>query len=108
MVLTPDPLPEEVRFVRSDQFSFVKAGIPALAFKAGAQSSDASQDGSALLEDFLKNHYHRASDDLDLPYSAEGAQRFARTALILGLIVANQEERPRWNEDDFFGEKFAP
>ncbi len=107
MGLTPDPMPERVRFVRSDQFSFVKEGIPAIAFKAGSKSSDPAQDGSALLADFLKNHYHRPSDDLNLPYSAEGAQRFVQTALVLGLIVANQDEKPRWNEGDFFGERFA-
>lgn len=107
MQLTPDPMPEEVRFVRSDQFSFVREGIPALAFKAGSLSSDPAVDGKAMLEDFLKNHYHRPSDDLDLPYSSEGAERFARTALLLGLIVAGQEQRPRWNEGDFFGDKFA-
>ncbi len=107
MDLTPDPMPERVRFVRSDQFSFVKAGIPALAFKAGSKSSDAEIDGAAMLADFLANHYHRPSDDLSLPYSSEGAERFARAALALGLIVAGEDERPRWNEGDFFGDKFA-
>lgn len=107
MGLTPDPLPEEVRFVRSDQFSFVQEGIPALAFKAGSKSSDAGTDGEAMLEDFLKNHYHRPSDDLDLPFSKEGAERFVQTALLLGLIVADEDDRPRWNDGDFFGEKFA-
>lgn len=107
MGLTPDPMPEEVRFVRSDQFSFVKEGVPALAFKAGSQTSDSSVDGKAMLTDFLQNHYHRPSDDLDLPYSSEGARRFTQAALLLGLIVADADERPRWNEGDFFGEKFA-
>ena len=105
--LTPDPLPQEVRFVRSDQFSFVKEGIPALALKAGSQSSSPDVDGAAALDDFLKNHYHRASDDLDLPYDGAAAERFARMGLLLGLIVADNQQRPRWNDADFFGEKFA-
>ena len=107
MDLTPDPMPERVRFVRSDQFAFVKEGIPALAFKAGAKSSDPEIDGGAMLADFLENHYHRASDDLKLPFSAEGAERFAQTALLLGLIVADQEARPVWNTGDFFGVKYG-
>lgn len=107
MQLTPDPKPEEVRFIRSDQFSFVLEGIPAVAFKAGMQSSDPAIDGEAALNDFLQNHYHRASDDLSLPYSAEGAARFARAGLLLGLLVADADERPRWIENDFFGDKFA-
>lgn len=107
MQLTPDPKPEEVRFIRSDQFSFVVEGIPAVAFKAGMQSSDLSIDGAAALDDFLKNHYHQSSDDLTLPYSSEGAERFARAGLMMGLLVADADERPRWVENDFFGDKFA-
>ena len=107
MGLTPDPMPEEVRFVRSDQFSFVQEGIPALAFKAGSQSSDPTIDGKAMLSEFLKSHYHRPSDDLSLPYSNEGAERFARAAARVGYIVANDDERPTWNPGDFFGERFA-
>jgi Zn-dependent M28 family amino/carboxypeptidase len=106
--LTPDPMPEEVRFVRSDQFSFVRKGIPALAFKAGSQSTDPAIDGKAMLQDFLKNHYHQPSDDLSLPFSAEGATRFARAAARLGFLIANDDQRPEWNPGDFFGEKFAP
>jgi len=108
MELTPDPLPHEVRFVRSDQFSFVKAGIPAIGFKAGSQSLDDNYDGDLMLDDFLKNHYHKASDDLSLSFSHEGAERFARAGFLTGLYIANDERRPQWNENDFFGEKFAP
>ena len=100
-------MPEEVRFVRSDQFSFVKEGIPALAFKAGSKSSDPEFDGKAMLDDFLKNHYHRASDDLALPYSDEGAEKSVQAALLLGLFVADDDNRPEWNEGDFFGDKFS-
>lgn len=107
LALSPDSMPEQVRFVRSDQFSFVQMGVPALALKPGSSSSDPSIDGAAMLADFLKNHYHRASDDLDLAYSPEGAQRFVRAALLTGLFVAGDDDRPRWNEGDFFGEKFA-
>lgn len=108
MQFTPDPLPEEVRFVRSDQFSFVKEGIPALALKAGTISSDINIDGDKELDHFLKNHYHQPTDDLNLPFSIEGTERFVRTGLVLGLIIANDEQKPSWNTDDFFGDKFAP
>jgi hypothetical protein len=108
MQFTPDPLPEEVRFVRSDQFSFVKEGIPALALKAGTISSDINIDGDKELDNFLKNHYHQPTDDLNLPFSNEGTERFVRTGLVLGLIIANDEQKPSWNTDDFFGDKFAP
>ena len=107
MQLTPDPLPQEVRFVRSDQFSFVKEGIPALGLRPGTISSDESIDGAKELDNFLKNHYHQPTDDLSLPFSIEGTERFVRTGLALGLIIANDQSRPIWNKDDFFGDKFS-
>ena len=107
MQLTPDPLPQEVRFVRSDQFSFVKEGIPALGLRPGTISSDESVDGAKELDNFLKNHYHQPTDDLSLPFSIEGTERFVRTGLALGLIIANDQSRPIWNKDDFFGDKFS-
>ena len=107
MQLTPDPLPQEVRFVRSDQFSFVKEGIPALGLRPGTISSDDSIDGAKELDNFLKNHYHQPTDDLNLPFSIEGTERFVRTGLALGLIIANDQSQPTWNKDDFFGDKFS-
>lgn len=103
-----DPRPELVRFIRSDQFSFVRLGVPGLNLKPGAKSSDPSVDGGALHDEYLQRHYHRASDDLGLFFSAEGAVRFARVALLLGLHVANANQRPTWNAGDFFGRRFLP
>ena len=33
--VNPDPQPERNRFIRSDQYSFIREGIPALAMKVG-------------------------------------------------------------------------
>ena len=105
--LTPDPRPELVRFIRSDQFSFVKQGVPGLNLKPGSISSDPAIDGAELRNAFLHDHYHGASDDLKLPFSDEGAKRFVRVAFALGYIVANNDESPRWKDGDFFGDRFS-
>ena len=107
LVLTPDPRPELVRLIRSDQFSFVKQGIPGLNLKPGSNSSDPDIDGAELRNAFLHDHYHGPSDDLNLPFSEDGAQRFVRVLLAFGLIVANDDESPRWKDGDFFGDQFA-
>jgi hypothetical protein len=107
-VLVPDPMPEENFFVRSDQYSFVKKGIPASYLDVSSTSSDADVDGEALSEDHLKNHYHKPSDDLSRPVDWDSAVRFARANARIGLAIANDDERPSWNEGDFFGEMFAP
>ena len=103
----PDPRPELVRLIRSDQFSFVRRGIPGLNLKPGVMSSDPDVDGGALHGEFLQQHYHRPSDDLELPFSPEASERFTRVALLLGLNVANDNQRPVWNAGDFFGQRFV-
>jgi Zn-dependent M28 family amino/carboxypeptidase len=105
--LTPDPYPDEVYFIRSDQYSFVRQGIPAVYFAEGIGSSDPAVDGRAVQEEFFKVHYHHPSDDLSQPIDWETALRFSRGAARVGYRIAMDDERPTWNEGDFFGEKFG-
>ncbi|MEJ2086229.1 MAG: M28 family metallopeptidase [Acidobacteriota bacterium] len=105
--VTPDPMPEEALFIRSDQYPFVQMGIPSLYFVPGMQSTDASVDGRAITMDFLTNHYHTPSDDLSLPIDWESAEKFALANYLLGLKIANDWRRPTWNEGDFFGKRFG-
>jgi hypothetical protein len=107
-VLAPDPMPEENFFVRSDQYSFVKKGIPASYLDVTLRSSDPEIDGEAVVKSHLKNHYHKPSDDLSRPVDWDSAVRFARANARIGLAIANDDDRPTWNEGDFFGEMFAP
>ena len=105
--VTPDPVPEEVLFIRSDQYPFVQQGIPSLFFVPGMKSSDPSIDGRAVFMEFLTQHYHTPSDDLTRPIHWESAERFALANYRLAREIANDWERPTWNEGDFFGEKFG-
>ncbi len=106
-VLTPDPVPEEGLFRRSDQYSFVRKGIPAIYLDPGFTSSDPDFDGEALRTDHRHNHYHRPSDDLSRPIDWDSAVRFTRANARIGWAIANDDARPAWNEGDFFGDKFA-
>lgn len=94
-----DLQPERNSFVRSDQYSFIKQGIPAvnLGFGAPANSPEAK-----LRADWLKVRYHAPSDDLQQPVDKEAAIVFNG---VLGEVierVANAAERPRWLEGSFF------
>jgi hypothetical protein len=102
-----DPLPEEVRFIRSDQFSFVQKGIPAITYKGGFLSADPAIDGEKLTRDWLRNIYHSAADQSDQKLDYASGARWADTNLDLALAIANAKERPRWNEGDFFGTRFG-
>jgi hypothetical protein len=105
--MTPDPMPQEVIFIRSDQYSFVRRGVPATFLVTGYKSTDPAIDGAAAVLEFRKQHYHRPTDDLSLPLDWDSAERFARANTRIGYEVSNAAEKPSWNEGDFFGEKFA-
>ncbi|MEM7501633.1 MAG: M28 family metallopeptidase [Pseudomonadota bacterium] len=106
-LLAPDPIPEEVLFIRSDQYSFVKQGVPAVFLVPGFTSTDPTVNGGQQFSQHLRTHYHQPSDDLTRPIEWDSALRFARVNVRIGDAIANQDERPTWNEGDFFGEKFA-
>lgn len=105
LTLSPDPFPEEVVFVRSDQYAFIRAGIPAVYLDGGVDAHEG--DGKAAMLDFLKSHYHRPSDDADQPIEYADAARLARLNARIGARIADAPERPRWNPGDFFGDRFA-
>lgn len=107
LTLSPDPMPEEVVFIRSDQYAFVRQGIPALYMDGGVISTDPSINGAERVADFLRNHYHQPSDDLSLPIHYPSAARLARMNALIALEVGDAAERPRWNDGDFFGGMFA-
>jgi hypothetical protein len=105
--LSPDPMPEEVLFIRSDQYSMVRRGVPAVFLVAGVKSADGGTGGTEVWREFLTTHYHRPSDDLSRPVDYPSAVRFTQANFLVGLEVANEASRPRWNDGDFFGERFA-
>ncbi|HEX7046672.1 MAG TPA: M28 family metallopeptidase [Gammaproteobacteria bacterium] len=107
LALTPDPWPEQVIFVRSDQYSFVKAGVPAVFLVPGWTSTDPAIDGEAEMARFMEENYHELSDDLSLPFDMDSAQRFAAANFLIGLEVANRADMVKWKAGDFFGTRFA-
>lgn len=107
LTLSDDPWPQQNLFTRSDHYSFVKQGIPAVFLVPGLQSKDPEVDGSKVFGEFLSTNYHKPGDDMSQPFKWEAASTFTEVNFQIGLALANQPERPRWNEGDFFGETFA-
>ena len=105
--LSPDPVPEQNLFIRSDQYSFVKRGVPALFLMTGTRSTDSSVDAAARWREFLTRHYHTPTDDLGRPMDLPSAERFIRTVVEIGWTVARSSEPPRWTQGDFFARTFA-
>lgn len=94
----PDDQPERNLFVRSDQYSFVRTGVPALALKFAA----VSPEEKALQKQWLTDRYHAPQDDLSQPIEPAYAEAFNRYLDKLILTIANTPERPHWNETSFF------
>jgi hypothetical protein len=105
--LSPDPMPEENVFVRSDQYSFVRQGVPAVFLVPGFTSSDATLKPMEIFGRFLATHYHKPTDDLSLPLHSGAVDTFTRANYLLAMAIANDPDRPTWNAGNFFGERFG-
>jgi Zn-dependent M28 family amino/carboxypeptidase len=95
----PDPEPQRNLFIRSDQYNFIRNGVPALTFKFGY---DKGSPEEKLAKDWLRERYHAPSDDLHQPVNKPAAAQYNRIMLDLGMRVANANTRPHWNADSFF------
>lgn len=101
LTLVPDPNPGENFFFRSDQYSYVRAGIPAVYVEIGFGNG-----GQEAQTSFLSTHYHEPSDEADL-IAYEQLGRFADIAYLVVRDVGNMPETPAWNSGDFFGDVFG-
>ncbi len=96
--LSPDPMPEEGIFVRSDHFRFVQKGIPAVFLWPGQKGP-----GKAAVAYFMANNYHKPSDDLSQPILWDQGVRFVDANYRIAREIADGAERPVWNAGDYFG-----
>ncbi|MDX2267155.1 MAG: M20/M25/M40 family metallo-hydrolase [Bryobacter sp.] len=95
----PDPAPERNSFVRSDQYSFIRNGTPALAFKFGYKPGTPEE---ATVKAWLKERYHAVSDDLAQPVDKEAAAKYNRVLASMILKAADAPAAPRWKESSPF------
>jgi Zn-dependent M28 family amino/carboxypeptidase len=100
-----DPEPQRNRFVRSDQYSFVKVGIPALAMKVGYEPGSPE---AAIAAKWTAERYHAPSDDLNQPIDRSAGGRYVEVVRQLAVRIANRADRPSWNETSFFKRFAAP
>ncbi|QDK83941.1 M28 family peptidase [Spirosoma sp. KCTC 42546] len=105
--ISPDPIPEQTVFMRSDHFSFVRQGIPALFIKSGSQTGNPNLDGTKLNLDWRATIYHTPQDDMNQPFDFNAAAKHAQLQFLVGYLTAQDDQRPTWNKGDFFGTKFG-
>lgn len=94
-----DEQPQANRFIRSDQYSFVQRGIPALAFKFGYVKGSTQEK---TFNDWVHTRYHEPSDDIYQHVDQEGAGKFCHLIYLLADRVANDAAKPVWEPTSFF------
>jgi Zn-dependent M28 family amino/carboxypeptidase len=99
VAVQPDQEPNRNLFIRSDQYSFVKQGVPALAFKFSYLPQSPEEK---ISKDWLSERYHNVTDDLNQPVDAAAAARFDDILTTLTIKVADAAEPPAWKPDSFF------
>ncbi len=106
--ISPDPFPEQVVFIRSDHYSFIKKGIPALFIKSGFMTvATDTVDRSKSDVGWRSSIYHTPKDDMNQPFDFKAATTHVKVNFLIGLFVANESTRPTWNSGDFFGKRFG-
>jgi Zn-dependent M28 family amino/carboxypeptidase len=102
IALSPDPMPEQSIFTRSDHYQFVRQGVPAVFLATGFANG-----GAEKWRAFLNGDYHHVGDDLSQPIHWEQGARFARLNYLISRELADADQRPLWYRGDYFGNLFA-
>ncbi len=103
ITLSPDPMPEQTIFVRSDHYAMAKVGVPAVMLATGMANG-----GEKAWASFLSTQYHHPNDDLQLPINWNAGAKFAELNYRALRVLADANEPARWYEGDYFGNLFAP
>jgi Zn-dependent M28 family amino/carboxypeptidase len=99
LVAETDPEPERNSFIRSDQYSFIKRGIPAVSLKFGFVPGSAEH---SMVKKFRAERYHAVGDDLTQQLDLQAVEDFERFYVDVVREIANRGTRPEWNRDSYF------
>lgn len=94
-----DPEPLRNLFVRSDQYYFIRHGIPAVVMDVFYAPNSPEQK---LFKDWLTNRYHAPSDDANQPVDLQSAALYEEIVRRLLIETANAPARPQWKAESFF------
>jgi Zn-dependent M28 family amino/carboxypeptidase len=94
-----DPQPQRNVFIRSDQYSFIRRGVPSLMMAFGYTKGSKEEE---IARQWLTKRYHAPSDDLNQPVDMKAAGQYNRLMMTLAEAVANNPARPKWKADSFF------
>jgi Zn-dependent M28 family amino/carboxypeptidase len=95
----PDPEPLRNLFVRSDQYNFIRHGVPSVIMSIAPEPGTPEVK---LFKDWLTVRYHAPSDDVNQPVDLAAAAKYEDIVRALLINIANGDHRPEWKPDSFF------
>jgi Zn-dependent M28 family amino/carboxypeptidase len=104
VLVQADPEPQRNAFIRSDQYNFIRHGVPAVAMGVGFEKGSPEQE---LFKNWRTQRYHAPSDDLDQPVDLGTAGKYEEIVRSLAIRAADGQGRPLWKASSFF-RRYAP
>jgi Zn-dependent M28 family amino/carboxypeptidase len=101
--VSPDPMPQEAIFTRSDHYMFVRRGVPAVLLMTGHANG-----GKEIWNSWLGKIYHSPQDDLTQKIDWDAGARYALLNYRIAKAMADAPVRPMWLQGDYFGDLFDP
>lgn len=101
MPVSPDPTPDQNLFIRSDQYSFVRQGIPAIWVQAGRTSVDPDIDAQEALDTWIVERYHRPTDDGAQPIDLLGVRNELESNLMVTYYIVSEMGPIEWDTTSF-------
>lgn len=105
--VSPDPTPDQNLFIRSDQYAFVRQGIPAIWVQSARSAVDPTRDAQGELNAWIAERYHRPTDDLAQPMDLDGVMTELRTVFHVTHHIANEMGEIQWDEESFLYQRFG-
>lgn len=89
-------------YFRSDHFSFVKQGVPALSAGSGSDYGDTNEKEIGKKYAELGKRYHSTKDEFNPEWTFNGAAADLQLYFLVGYKLANEKSWPKWKDGSEF------
>jgi hypothetical protein len=97
--IQPDLEPERRLLTRSDHYSFMQIGVPAVGFIFGYEKGSPEE---MIYRRWYAERYHSPADDLNQPWDPPAAAKFNEFFARVVEALANADARPKWKAGSSF------
>jgi Zn-dependent M28 family amino/carboxypeptidase len=100
--IQPDLEPERRLLTRSDHYSFMQIGVPAVGFIFGFEKGSPEE---VVYRRWYAERYHSPADDIKQPWDPPAAAKFNDFFNRVVEAIANAAERPQWKPGSTFAKQ---